>query len=264
MNESTALNKINLGDFAAELTDADLEKARTEMPYLPKNRVMAEIAIRVYAMRYVLQRKGPTLPQVADALDAKITQQRLAAKALVGVGRYANIALADPLNLPSQTLDFLRANCPNAARPHLLLLGGAGTGKTFTAIAYIASLMTSYLTPRGKEWDGMIITSRGLMDLLGAGADKTEVINKLKHTRYLIIDDLKFGKKTDDGVVTEPFISLVEDIFEHREMRAKTTVITSNGTPEQIKKTYGDRFSSRFAGSGLVHQSTGTDLRRAQ
>lgn len=234
--------------------------------YVSKQPKVFELQVKAMAYGYAIYRQKQTsgiqTPEEieAQALLSQVIRDKRAAAALVPGTIYQGVSLYEASTKQTQCVKFLLNDYPYLEKPHVLLLGGPGSGKTFAAIGYVASRMKEHATARGSQWDGKFITGRDIHQANGVGFEKTELLKSLRDVKWLIIDDLKTA---GEGSVTESYVSLVEDLFCHRHLYGKPTFITSNGTAEAIARTYGERFVSRFRQAGTVQETTENDLRRA-
>lgn len=226
------------------------------------------LQVRVMAMSYVARRReqGQAQPvQTPEETEAIALQRQLgrdyeASTAMAPGTIYERTSLYTPGLQETDLLRFLREDFPYTGKNHLLLLGQTGVGKTFGAIAYVATQAKASPTAHGKIWNSEFLRARELSELLGAGDEKKKRLDRLRQVQWLVIDDLK---TEGEGTVTKPFVSMVEDLFSDRHAHRRPTFITSNATAQQIAQTYGDRFVSRFQGDGVVFESKALDLRRA-
>lgn len=144
-------------------------------------------------------------------------------------------------------------------KSNLYLYGAAGTGKT-----YISSCIANRALERGKTV--YYQTAFGLLDML----EKLK-FNKLSYDEaaeaeyaaeyaysvdLLIIDDV--GTEYVSGYSSAALF----DIINSRLITGKSTVISSNLSPQKIEEIYGARMSSRIVGEFEPLAFIGTDLRR--
>lgn len=226
--------------------------------YLSKSPAVREAQVRCWAMGYVAARENAKKQPALQVVDGGESKEVKAARSLMAGTIYESVTFNNPGTKPTELIRFLKVNFSNQTRPHLLLLGGTGCGKTYGAVCYLASKMDYRQTVTGHTWDGEFIMARHLSELSGVGSEKRETLERLRKVRYLLIDDLK---AQGEGTVTKAFVALVEDLFNERHMHRKPTIITSNATLEEIANTYGERFVSRFKGDGVVYQTDEADMR---
>lgn len=126
----------------------------------------------------------------------------------------------------------------------LALMGTPGNGKTIMARAIKAVIDTiaelAIINDRGGSKAEMV-TAKQLVRLYRTDFDRWE---KLCIRPFLIIDD--FGEEPvevmDYGNVINPVIDLLSQRYDEQ----KLTILTTNVTNKQIRKTYGDRIADRF------------------
>lgn len=126
----------------------------------------------------------------------------------------------------------------------LALMGTPGNGKTTMARAIKAVIDTiaelAIINDRGGSKAEMV-TAKQLVRLYRTDFDKWD---KMCIRPFLIIDD--FGEEPvevmDYGNVINPVIDLLSQRYDQQRL----TIITTNVTNKQIRKTYGDRIADRF------------------
>lgn len=215
--------------------------------------IPAAVRLRAYAIR-LSQTRGNSYQVSHDVFIEQENTKRAGyaeaeyAKKLVPDSKYENVSLIEASE--TQVIQYIKTRYIPSGKKNLLLLGGAGAGKTYGAIAYVVSKRSN---------SQMLIRGRQLSELLGFSQDKAEKLKKIQSIRYLVIDELKVS---GEGTVTPALISLVEDIVSDRHFYGKETLITSNATLSQFESTYGDRVMSRLREDGLIFETTDPDFRR--
>lgn len=258
----------NLPPEFGKPSQEDILLAEQEMTdqqaYLSADPTVRAVQLKTWAMGYVAARRSAKASGVT-AIDyaqrereLQAEKERKALRHMVGGTIYETATLTGPETVQTDLTRYLLNDFPASGKVHLMLLGGTGAGKTYGALAYVAARAKVFPTARGSQWDCVFVRARELSELLGAGEEKRERLKELKLVRWLIIDDLKVH---GEGSVTSAYISLFEDLFSHRNDYAKPMFITSNATLEDIAQTYGDRFVSRFKGSGQVYSTSTPDMR---
>lgn len=140
----------------------------------------------------------------------------------------------------------------------MVLSGKNGTGKSFVAQA-IYELYAPYKLPYYDKDIAYFVTQSKLnsewLDQKQEGS-ATEVLNRLKGTKLLIIDDL--GTRAP----TEAFMDFLFDLFDTRwNNRDKVgTIITTNLNAADMRLKFSDAIVSRIA-SGICMRFEGEDRR---
>lgn len=133
----------------------------------------------------------------------------------------------------------------------MIFIGGTGLGKTHLSAAI-----------------GNAVSSKGILTVYESAAQIVDIYDQTRFNRIdasekkkfencelLIIDDL--GTEN----VTQYSVSVISSLIDVRLVNGKQTVISTNLTPEKIKKIYGDRVFSRLFGEYRVLQFVGGDIR---
>jgi DNA replication protein DnaC len=233
-----------------------------------KNPSVYELQKRCIAYGLVWQRinnrktgepaKPLTPEQHAENMRQKlIREQQAAATALNAGQRYNHVAMASHDTRQTRSIDYFREKWQADSFPSVLLCGGTGTGKTYAAIAGVASQMQSRKTEQGSlYWNAMFVSADDIK--AGLGVDGREQRAEMKRRKWLILDDLPVH--TADKV-SHAFVTEVQDIFNARHRQGLCTVVTSNGSYQDVFDTYGERFASRMGGDGFILEDGGEDLR---
>lgn len=133
----------------------------------------------------------------------------------------------------------------------LLIYGNVGSGKTFAAACIanqaIDNGFTAYFTNFAE-----------IKNNLWNAKDKQDFVNDVCSYDLLVIDD--FGTESDSSYTSE----IVTNIFDTRVNKQKPMILTSNLTPEQLKKggeiEY-QRIISRVLGNCMAIKYVGDDRR---
>lgn len=133
----------------------------------------------------------------------------------------------------------------------LLIYGNVGSGKTFAAACIANQVLedgyTAYFTNFSE-----------IKNNLWNAKNKQEFVSDVCSYDLLVIDD--FGTESDSSYTSE----IVTNIFDTRVTKQKPMIITSNFTPEQLKKggeiEY-QRIISRVLGSCMAIKYVGDDRR---
>lgn len=143
------------------------------------------------------------------------------------------------------------------ARPQsLLFLGGTGLGKT-----HLSTSLARVVIERG--YDVFYSTAVNMMAdfqhrRFGTSTVPAEGDNVPRYTEcdLLIIDDL------GTEIINQFTLSTLYAVLETRLNQSKPTVISTNLTSAELRKTYSDRITSRLMGQFLVLPFYGTDVRQ--
>lgn len=216
------------------------------------------------AMRDRLERMGmdPALvdqavePEAGKAETPEDRRERLARQAANRASRWRNrlapmyreAALAD-LDDAQHAVD-VSYWLAHTARPHLILAGPVGTGKTHAA----------YAVGNAAVAKGMFVEAWTLHDLLQAlRPDGDPSAQQFARTAdVLILDDLGAGKVSDWAA--EAFTALL-DARLRSELR---TVFTTNLPADRLREVWGDRAVDRMSYRALALTFLGESRRRSQ
>ena len=133
----------------------------------------------------------------------------------------------------------------------LVLYGGTGLGKTHLSAA-IANEVSS------AGYHVVYETAQQIFDTFdGVRFNKLPPEEKDKYERcdLLLIDDLGAECKTPYSVAT------IANLIDLRMVNGKQTVISTNMSPQEISKAYGERVFSRLLGEFKVLRFSGSDVR---
>lgn len=163
-----------------------------------------------------------------------------------------------------QILKIMRIACEKAitfadnfdvTHENFLLLGNAGTGKT-----YLSSCIANRALERGKTV--YYQTAFTLFDIFekvkfskSDSEDLSEITKYVYDVDLLIIDDL------GTEFVTQFTSAAFFDIINMRITTGKSTIISSNLDFDSLSETYSQRITSRFIGDYTIVQTIGNDLR---
>ena len=260
-----AFNTITRGHL--EPTDEDLERARQEIIdkglFCAPDPGVFKLQVKTWAHQYPLARSRTTeVPpsqeelalerQKAEELRTKqehARQVKTAEKLMGLTSIYSGISWMNPEAIQTDTIQYLRDIFPGTKKNSCLLLGNTGAGKTYAAICCLVANFSADYCFYVRAYDlAMAIQKRDF-----------SVLDKVNNRSGLLIDDLGVsmtGYKGDD------FIAFFENMFTTRHQNQRTTLMTSNGSLDMFKQTFGDRFISRFIDDGTVYVTNGVDLRR--
>jgi DNA replication protein DnaC len=166
-------------------------------------------------------------------------------------GRYYD-AVFDDLNIDPDITEQLAnwigriQNCETNGS--LILFGGVGTGKTWTATAVLRELQSTTMKP-------LVTSSTKMLRKLRpeGGGDLDDYIK----AHYLLIDDL--GAERGSEWVEETLYAIIDE----RWREARPTIITTNLVPADLKQTVGDRIYDRRRDDALAITLTGPSRRKA-
>ncbi len=163
-----------------------------------------------------------------------------------------------------QVLKIMRVACEkaiafadtfDATHENFLLLGNAGTGKT-----YLSSCIANRALERGKTV--YYQTAFTLFDIFEKvkfskvdSEDLTEITKYVYDVDLLIIDDL------GTEFATQFTLAVFFDIINLRLTTGKSTIISSNLDFDSLSEIYSQRITSRFIGDYNIVQTFGKDLR---
>ena len=141
--------------------------------------------------------------------------------------------------------------------------GKTGTGKTFLASSVVNSLLDQGVLAlfipalSFEEGVGRIRTLQKSFGSSQAAIDQArENYELFIEADFLVLDD--FGLSS--GQVQDP-LTEVYQLLQERNLRGKTTILTSNLTLAELKKIYNERLVSRILGNFKILPFVGDDLR---
>ncbi len=146
--------------------------------------------------------------------------------------------------------DFSTEKCVNIA-----MFGGTGLGKTHLSTAAAKSIID-------RGFDVLYVSALGMIsdfekERFGSGYSDTEVDNLGRYydCDLLILDDV--GTE-----VTNQFtVSVLYNVINTRLSKGRSTVISTNLTPAELRSRYWDRIASRIFGEYIPLVFEGTDVR---
>lgn len=146
---------------------------------------------------------------------------------------------------------------PDAPQPEsLLFLGGTGLGKTHLSTAVARRVIERGYDVYYNSAVGMI--SDFEFRRFGNGVAQSDGDNTARYTEcdLLIIDDL------GTEVVNQFTLSCLYHVLNTRLNLGKPTLISTNLTSAELRKTYSDRITSRLMGEFTLVPFYGTDIRK--
>ncbi len=142
-------------------------------------------------------------------------------------------------------------NFPRFDSAGLLFLGGTGLGKT-----HLSAAIANSIASRGMSV--LYESAQQIFDTVDAVRfNRMDISERKKYEScsLLIIDDL--GAEC----ITQYSVSAITSLIDMRIVNGKKTIISSNLTLANIRKTYGERLFSRLLGEFHVLQFMGKDIR---
>lgn len=140
---------------------------------------------------------------------------------------------------------------PNLDSAGLVFIGGTGLGKT-----HLSAAIANSVASRGISV--LYESAQQIFDTLDAVRfNRTDISERKKYETcsLLIIDDL--GAEC----ITQYSVSAITSLIDLRIVNGKKTIISSNLSMANIRKTYGERLFSRLLGEFNVLQFLGKDIR---
>ncbi len=140
---------------------------------------------------------------------------------------------------------------PNDNSAGLLFIGGTGLGKTHLSAAIANELVK-------KGFSVVYESAQQIVETCDAVRyNRLDIAERKKYENcsLLIIDDLGAEYISPYGV------SSMTSLIDLRIVNGRATVISTNLTPNAIRKTYGERLLSRLLGEFRVLQFVGKDVR---
>ena len=145
---------------------------------------------------------------------------------------------------------------PSTRIKHLVFTGRTGSGKTYLAECIVDAInkrgfSTAYLT--SFTLSELVIEYTKIFD-----KERLDFLDELINAQLLVIDD--FGASS---ILLDKTAELVSSIITERDVLGKTTIITTNLSPEEIELRYGERLFSRLLNKRIsaVIEFKGKDLR---
>ncbi len=142
-------------------------------------------------------------------------------------------------------------NFPKTDSVGLIFFGGTGLGKT-----HLSAAIGNTVSSKGKSV--IYESAQQIFDTCDAVRfNRLDVSERKKYEgcQLLIIDDL--GAEC----VTQYSVSAITSLIDLRIVNGKQTIISTNLTPEALRKTYGERLLSRLLGEFRTYRFLGKDIR---
>ena len=136
----------------------------------------------------------------------------------------------------------------------LLLWGPVGRGKTHTAAALARMYIAKGNTVKRISFKDLLLSLRNTFE--GAGTEQG-IFKPLLDAGVLILEDCAAGKQSE--FTTDTLLHVLDNRLEH----CKPTIITSNLSPENLEKAFGQRVGSRLH-TFMIIRLAGEDKRKAK
>ena len=141
------------------------------------------------------------------------------------------------------------------AKGNLLLLGTTGTGKTHISTAIAKSVIEQGFSVIYDSAQNIVAAYENDRFHSGYGQNEPEA-NKFTECDLLIIDDL------GTEFVNSFTVSCLYNLFNTRQNRGLSTIISTNLSPKELTTRYEDRIYSRIIGNDYkILQFVGEDYR---
>lgn len=140
---------------------------------------------------------------------------------------------------------------PDSGISNITLQGGTGLGKT-----HLSTSIAQTVIEHG--YDVVYETAQNMLtDLENVrfGRSETDAAERYETCDLLIIDDLGTELSTNFAV------SALYNLINTRINAGKATVVSTNLQPDEIRRRYSDRITSRLLGEYTLLPMTGTDIR---
>ncbi len=201
---------------------------------------------------------------ICDCLRRELVSAAFASSglhALTGTQNFSSFSLdfytGDDRNIMAQNVSILKEFTENFTREsyeNFLFLGATGLGKT-----HLSSAVASAIIERGAyvvyESSISMFADYEARRFGSYGSDNFSEVEKYTECDLLIIDDLGCE-------MTNQFtVSCLYNIINTRMIHRKSTIISTNFSPNELKKRYSDRIVSRIFGEYKPLIFRGSDIR---
>lgn len=154
-----------------------------------------------------------------------------------------------------------RTMAQGGERPGLVLWGSTGTGKTTLALIAMRHMAEAGQRVAWVEYTDLIKRVQATYDRERyTGPTEDEILTALVKADLLVIDDM--GSAASDRPASENRIEIMFRIVNGRYAWSGRTIVTTNLTPEHLRRQFGDRIYSRLAGMSDLVKCDGKDLRQ--
>lgn len=165
---------------------------------------------------------------------------------------HTNISPRENINLIKDICFKFIENFDNSNQKNLLFTGNTGLGKTF-----LSSAIANEIIKKGKNvlYQTAPVMLDSIIDFRFGKSKDSDIINSILNVDLLIIDDLG-----TEAMNSAKFSELF-NILNTRILRNKKILISTNLTPQEIKREYEERIFSRFVGDFIICRFVGEDIR---
>jgi DNA replication protein DnaC len=150
-------------------------------------------------------------------------------------------------------------------KPGLLIVGPTGTGKTTLSSLVFRARVETGVAGGWTNVNRLFKMIRATYDDDYSGPSQNNIIAAIEDVDFLMLDDLGSVTKSQqgkaNGLYFEDAIEAIRSIADHRLVKRKPTIITTNLNKEQLYAQFGDRVVSRLRGLCHVATMIGGDFR---
>ena len=235
---------------------------RASTPRAPIAKVVADMARRQGIDPGLLDMTKPENRERGDQLlaakEAQLVRDRLERQAEILVSRlpaeYQHAQFPDEPWIDDVLMwlhTYRQCRTTGAAPPSLTLMGGLGTGKTWTAAALARILLVEDSVPV------TFVTSQQLIDAVKPASGGLDVdMMQFELAPVLVLDD--FGAERLTEWATDQLYRLAH----HRSHNGRPCIITTNLDGPDIHKRYNQRLIERLFGGSKLVRVTGASRRK--
>lgn len=253
----------SMDDSARLRAEVERRAAKRAVPLrAPIEQVVADMARRQGMDPALLDMSKPENRKRGDQLladkEAQLVRDRLERQAEILVSRlpaeYQNARFPDEPwvdDVLAWLLTYRNCRKSGAVPPTLTLMGGLGTGKTWTAAALARILLIEDSVPV------TFVTSQQLIDAVKPATGGLDVdMMQFELAPVLVLDD--FGAER----LTEWAVDQLYRLAHHRSHNGRPCIITTNLDGPDIRKRYNERLIERLFGGSQLVRVTGASRRK--